>query len=195
MLGLSAGLGAVYFKNSAQNAELTKLRAESKELEQLRTDVTAAQEKSQVPEGQVLISQKDKEELLRLRGEVSKLRIDNQKLSADLAALQNRAAAARAQADDAVHQAETAKAQANAMVLANRDSQRNACINNLRQFEAAKQQWAADNNKTANAVPTAADLAPYLKNNVIPTCPAGGVYTINAVGQVVTCSAPGHTLQ
>ena len=70
----------------------------------------------------------------------------------------------------------------------------NACINNLRQIDAAKQQWALENNRTASAVPTAQDLAPYLPDGLFPVCPAGGVYTINAVGLPPTCSVPGHTL-
>jgi hypothetical protein len=39
---------------------------------------------------------------------------------------------------------------------------RNTCINNLRQIDAAKNQWA-ENGKTADAVPTAQDIAPYIK--------------------------------
>ena len=73
-------------------------------------------------------------------------------------------------------------------------SQENACINNLRQIDAAKQQWALENGKTASDVPTADDIKTYLRHNRMPTCPAGGTYTINAVGQPPTCSIPGHKL-
>ncbi len=73
-------------------------------------------------------------------------------------------------------------------------AQFNACINNLRQIDAAKQQWALENNRPANAVPTAQDLLPYLPDGLFPICPAGGVYTINAVGVLPTCSVPGHVL-
>ena len=38
------------------------------------------------------------------------------------------------------------------------------------------------------------DLLPYLSNNVFPDCPAGGVYSINRVDQVPTCSIPSHAL-
>jgi septal ring factor EnvC (AmiA/AmiB activator) len=70
----------------------------------------------------------------------------------------------------------------------------NACINNLREIDAAKQQWALENNKTAGAVPTAQDLLPYLADGLFPVCPSGGIYTINAVNVPPTCSIPGHVL-
>ena len=73
-------------------------------------------------------------------------------------------------------------------------TQINTCINNLRQIDAAKQQWALENNKTASAVPTAQDLLPYLVDGLFPVCPSGGTYTINAVGITPTCSVPGHVL-
>lgn len=73
-------------------------------------------------------------------------------------------------------------------------SQQNACINNLRQIEAAKNEWALEKNKTATDTPTWDDLAPYLSRPVPLKCPAGGTYTINPVGQPPTCSVPGHVL-
>jgi len=73
-------------------------------------------------------------------------------------------------------------------------AQLNVCINNLRQIDAAKQQWALENNVTDDAIPTAQDLLPYFPNLVFPVCPAGGTYTINAVGVPPACSVPGHVL-
>jgi hypothetical protein len=71
-------------------------------------------------------------------------------------------------------------------------SQQNACVNNLRQLDAAKNEWALEKGKTNGAVPTKEDLLPYLRS--WPVCPAGGTYTINAVGVPPTCSIPGHVL-
>ena len=79
-------------------------------------------------------------------------------------------------------------------VRARKTSQTNACINNLRQIDGAKQQWALENQKAAVAVPTAQDIAPYLKDQVIPACPATGKYTLNAVSALPTCSIAGHAL-
>jgi hypothetical protein len=77
-------------------------------------------------------------------------------------------------------------------VKARNASMMNACINNLRQIDAAKQQWALENEKKSDAVPTAQDLTPYLKS--FPKCPAGGTYTIGAVSNAPTCSIPEHKL-
>ena len=77
-------------------------------------------------------------------------------------------------------------------VKARATSQKNACINNLRQIDAAKQQWALENNKASDAVPSKADLKPYLKK--WPVCSEGGTYTIGAMNEPPTCSISGHRL-
>jgi hypothetical protein len=77
-------------------------------------------------------------------------------------------------------------------VKARTTAQMNMCINNLRQIDGAKQDWALANKKQETDTPTAQDLAPYLKAQL--TCPAGGVYTIHAVGEKPTCSIASHRL-
>ena len=72
--------------------------------------------------------------------------------------------------------------------------QRNTCINNLRQIDAAKNQWALENGKKAGDLVTEADIQPYLTGGKMPTCPSGGTYTIGKVGENPTCSIPGHVL-
>ena len=79
-------------------------------------------------------------------------------------------------------------------VKARATSQANACINNLRQIDAAAQQFALEQGKISGATinyPT--DLTPYIKlnsNSSIPGCPAGGSYSVGAVGALpqVQCS-------
>ena len=71
---------------------------------------------------------------------------------------------------------------------------RNTCINNLRQIDGAKQQWALEKNKAVDAMPTVKDLLPYLKGGVFPVCPDGGTYFINSVEAVPTCTVAGHAL-
>ncbi len=71
-------------------------------------------------------------------------------------------------------------------------SQKNVCINNLRQIDGAKQQWALENNRTAGDHPSLNDLKPFLRRTL--SCPAGGRYTIGAVEDQPTCSIPGHSL-
>ncbi len=70
----------------------------------------------------------------------------------------------------------------------------NACINNLRQLDGAKQQWALEKNLGDDARPVAENLLPYLKDGVFPICPSGGTYTLNAVGELPACSISGHVL-
>lgn len=65
-------------------------------------------------------------------------------------------------------------------------AQHNACINNLRQLDAAKDQWAIENGLQVGAIPTAADLRPYLRQ--FPVCARGGEYQINPVGQPPSCT-------
>src|SRR5271168_3604466 len=59
-------------------------------------------------------------------------------------------------------------------VHARTTSQQNACINNLRQIDAAKSEWALENNGSVSSRPTSAQLQPYLgrgSNGSLPTCP------------------------
>jgi hypothetical protein len=66
----------------------------------------------------------------------------------------------------------------------------NACINNLLQIDAAKNQWALENGKT-NGVVTENDLKPYFNldaNGNLPKCPAGGTYIIGRIGEDPKCS-------
>jgi competence protein ComGC len=79
-------------------------------------------------------------------------------------------------------------------VHARETSQMNACINNLRMIEGAKNEWALENNKKPADTPTQADLAHYLKNGQFPKCPANGTYTIGPVDEPPTCSIPKHQL-
>ena len=79
-------------------------------------------------------------------------------------------------------------------VKARGTAQKNACISNLRQIDAAKQQWALENKKAENDTPTRADLKPYLAKKQFPVCPAGGAYTINPASKQPECSHEGHSL-
>jgi len=80
-------------------------------------------------------------------------------------------------------------------VKARQTSQNNACINNLRMIDAAKQQWAVENRRSDSDTPTRADLEPYLRKNQFPACPAGGTYTVGRVGEPPECSVAGHGLK
>jgi len=80
-------------------------------------------------------------------------------------------------------------------VKARSTAQMNICISNLRQIDGAKQQWALENKKQTTDTPTAQELDAYLHRSFTTLkCPAGGVYTINAVGEKPACSIPQHDL-
>jgi hypothetical protein len=79
----------------------------------------------------------------------------------------------------------------------------NACINNLRQMDAAANQFALEKGLTNGAkINFPNDLTPYIKLNSagsIPPCPANGTYRISQVGENPTCTmstlTPAHKLQ
>jgi Mg-chelatase subunit ChlD/LysM repeat protein len=64
----------------------------------------------------------------------------------------------------------------------------NTVMNNLRQIDAAKNQWALENNKSSDAVPTSADLSPYLKDGGVKPV-AGESYVIGKVSGPVIAEA------
>jgi prepilin-type N-terminal cleavage/methylation domain-containing protein len=75
-------------------------------------------------------------------------------------------------------------------VRARNTAQKNTCINNLRQIDGAKQQWALEYKKSDTDTPASTDVQVYLKNSLFPTCPSGGTYTVGAVNTDPTCNAP-----
>ncbi len=70
----------------------------------------------------------------------------------------------------------------------------NSCIANLKMIDGGVQQWALENKKTSTDLPTASEVAFYLKGNQLPTCPEHGVYTLHTVSENPTCTIPGHSL-
>jgi len=89
-------------------------------------------------------------------------------------------------------------------VKARTTSQQNACINNLRLVDAAKQQWALEQHKQTTDTPAASgtDLQPYLgrgSNGELPSCPVDPQnsfttsYTCNNVGTSPQCNIVSST--
>ena len=77
---------------------------------------------------------------------------------------------------------------------ASASNQMNACINNMRQIENAKQQWAAANGRPAGSLVNPPDIASFFPTKAVPSCPAGGIYTINPIGITPICNIPGHAV-
>jgi len=69
-------------------------------------------------------------------------------------------------------------------------SRQKACINNLRQIEAAKEQWAMAENLGATDPADLNAISDYLVGviNVDVVCPAAGQYMCLFIGDVVRCS-------
>jgi len=83
-------------------------------------------------------------------------------------------------------------------IRARSTSQQNACINNLRQIDSAKQQWALETGQTSSVTPTSTQVTPYLGrgangslNSVV--CPLdttktfAGSYTMGNMGTPPAC--------
>lgn len=91
-------------------------------------------------------------------------------------------------------------------VRARSTSQKNACINNLRQISSAISQWALEAGKKSSDTVLSTDVAPYMGRAAGATdfasahihCPvATGVYTLTTVAAPPTCSlgaSQGHLL-
>ena len=76
-------------------------------------------------------------------------------------------------------------------------SQKNGCIENLRQISSAKTAWALETRRTLGDVPNDSDLfgpISYIRRK--PDCPGSGTYSLQPVDTKPTCSQDtiGHTL-
>jgi prepilin-type N-terminal cleavage/methylation domain-containing protein len=68
-------------------------------------------------------------------------------------------------------------------IIARSNSQRGTCINNLREIDAAKQQWATETFQSSFAVPNPLDIQPYLGRGNVGSvasvfCPQDAARTI-----------------
>ncbi len=81
-------------------------------------------------------------------------------------------------------------------VRARLKAQQNACINNLRQIDGAKQTWALESKAGPNTVPVILNIQPYIgrgTNGTAPTCPADSSssfissYSINDLQSAPNC--------
>ena len=201
-----AGAAGLYFQNSKLAADLAQTKAENQDLQQYKAAAETNTPAAGITE-ELARLRKDNEDLLRLRNEARQLRQEKQQLTTQLAAAQGQVQSAQAQAmPGRVWDAQSGSAvtpathvtvkpnSANTATLTAEQMAMNTCINNLRQIDAAKQQWALENKKPDNTLVSDVNITPYLPGNALPVCPSGGSYTINPVGVAPTCSVPGHQL-
>lgn len=80
-------------------------------------------------------------------------------------------------------------------VKARGTAQKNACINNLRQMDGAKEQWALENKKNDDSAVVVDEVNKYIKGGAIPTCPGGGTLSYGAtMKDAPSCTIADHKL-
>jgi hypothetical protein len=156
----------------AQSVELARLRKDNQELHRLRNEIRQSRETTQLATAMARAAPAPgpaaAELLGRLQQQVLQLRFENEQLRA------------------AAHQAIEVQEQFQAL--------EDACFRNLRHLDGAKHQWSLENDQPAGALPEFADIEPYLRNPRVWVCPADGLYVLNAVSLLPTCSLHGHDL-
>ena len=71
-------------------------------------------------------------------------------------------------------------------------AQRNACFNNLRMIEDAKDQFSIEAGLgDGDPAPDDAVLAEFLRGDTLPVCPGTGTYTVGVIGTHASCSTHG----
>ncbi len=73
-----------------------------------------------------------------------------------------------------------------------------ACINDLRQIDGMKQQWALETRQSLDAAVDPVQLERYFReegylHGEMPHCPSGGTYTYGKVGERPVCSLATNT--
>jgi DNA repair exonuclease SbcCD ATPase subunit len=174
-------------ENEALKREAAQVAPLQEQLAQAQHDAAAVSSDAPKRDAQV-------RELAKLRGEVARLRQQTNELAKarqEIQTLGQRIASEREAA------AQSSAALQAAQSETRRTENANACVNNLRLIDAAKQQWALENKKQSTDTPAMEDLRPYIgrgPNGDLPSCPDGGTYTIGAVGEKPICSNPAHVL-
>ena len=194
VVAFAASAGALYFSNSSKNDELTKMREQVQQVDTLTSQADDLQKQVASQKDQIAEMHKDTDELLRLRNQVRQLTDDKAQLTKQMQAAQSQAERSQAAIQQAQASA-TQMAEQRILQMKQNEAVVSTCINNLRQIQAAKQQWAMEHQKGPDAVPTPQDIVAYFPNQMLPQCPGGGRYTLNAVSAMPTCSIPGHVLQ
>src|ERR1051325_360004 len=166
---LLIGIIGLFASNQKKAAEIAQLQQATQELEQLRAAQAGANQAPAATNDELTLLRQENKDLLRLRNEVRRLKEENQQLNRQAQSAQSQAQTAQAQAEAFRTTAAQATAQAQQVESASRmQAQANACISNLRQIEAAKQQWALQYGKLSVTPVNAGDILPYFKGSAFP---------------------------
>lgn len=189
-LGISAF--ALYSSNQKQAAELAQFHQQAEEAQKAQVAPETGSQPA-ASEAELTQLRKDHEDVLRLRNEIRQLRDEKQQSARQAQATQTAAANAQQQEQLQKLTVENQQLKIQTQIVQQKENLA-GCINNLRQIDGAKQQFALENQKPAGALVSTDDLAPYLPNKTVPACPAGGVYTLNPIGLNPICNIPGHVM-
>ena len=181
--------GFLYQANHQRDAALSDLRDAQQKLHEAETERDELKNSSAGQQAAEIVSLRKQNEILTARNSALQKNLE-QAQAENLQASQHLSTARVAIAAQQENLQQLQAQQQQAAMVANA----NACINNLRLIDQAKQQWALDKGKDATDVPSAQDLVPYFRDGTLPACPDGGTYTLNAVSVLPTCSIPGHVL-
>ena len=192
-----AALIFLYSSNARKDTELAVLRSD------LQNQLAQA-EKTRAEEATT-----HKAELELLRDGLRQLRDDAQQKQVQAQGVQDYVAAAQLQQQERALELVQAGQRSQAESV-----QRETCISNLRLIDKAKRNWATRrfntetfssksfapgeflslHNRIADMIPPHYEIVTYFNGSALPTCPAGGTYSLNAVKAAPTCSIPGHVL-
>jgi hypothetical protein len=169
-----------------QQGEINRLQNENRNLSSqvkiTTSELNSANASTRQVNDEVEQLQKDKTELLRLRGEVGLLRHQMNELEVENHALRVGVSTASDQTS------------AEGQKLLSPEAGINGCLNNLRMIDAAMQRCALEHNLSATDVITTEQILPYLIGRKLPQCPSGGKYTFGSLTNAPTCTISGHEL-
>ena len=186
--------GAFWSGGNSKTAELSMLQKQVEEMDSLRAEISELK-KATTPAEELERLRRDNQELIRLRGEIGMLRKEKEQVARQLSSAQSTVVSAQQLQQQTLQQLQTENEKLRGAVQqTQQQTLASACINNLRQLDGAVQQWALENNKTAEVIPRKEDLLPYLPGQKFPACPGQGAYTLNALKTTPTCSIPGHVI-
>jgi regulator of replication initiation timing len=173
---------------SDAHQQIDQLQAKLDELKSASVD-TLKQENARLRAENQSYMQK----LAKANGDLTSLATDKQTLTGQLQMARQALGLQQEHLQELTTENQHVTAVASTATAAATAANRNTCLENLRLIDAAKQVWALDNSKDLKDVPTAQDLASYLKGNAMPVCPSGGTYTIGAMDEAPSCSVHGRS--
>jgi ABC-type transporter Mla subunit MlaD len=179
----------LFVANQQKRDAISKMNAAIHDADQARAELAQLKQASdQQAMSDMRLSAENKSlsrKLSDLQNQNASLNNASQQLSQQLTSAQLAAQQAAEQQQEQIQQAQYDAAQSQATTA------RTACMNNLREIDAAKNEWALENGKGPGSVPAAQDLLPFLTGGIFPVCPSDGTYTIGAIGIPPSCSVHG----